>query len=172
VADADSDYFTSNEAILQALTGVMSILSSLTVKCRVRVYPQGESDNFSDFSRIGTELFLDADALWTMQELVEADILIMAKGCFSDYAALISDGIKLFEPRMYAVDDLPSWKWMSIPATDPWIPYLTDGSFNREAFERQLRTMIEGKTMAAAKTNPEICKARIRGRFLELRWAF
>jgi hypothetical protein len=33
-----------------------------------------------------------------MQELIEADILVMARGFFSYYAALISDGIKIFQP--------------------------------------------------------------------------
>jgi hypothetical protein len=108
VSDADPDYSTSNEAILRTLTEVKSILSSLTVKYSLRVYSQGESGGFADFARIGAELFLDADALWTMQELIEADVLIMAKGCFSYYAALISDGIKIFEPRVFAGDDLPS----------------------------------------------------------------
>lgn len=138
VSDADPDYFTSNEAILRALTEVKSILSSLTVKYSLRVYSQGESDGFVDFGRIGAELFLDADALWTIQELIEADILIMAKGCFSYYAALISDGIKIFEPMVFA-GDLPSWRWGSVALTDRWIPCLTDGSFDSEAFERQLK---------------------------------
>lgn len=106
-----------------------------------------------DFARIGAELFLDADALWTMQELIEADILIMAKGCFSYYAALISDGITIFEPRVFAGDDLPSWKWRSVPATDRWIPCLTGGSFDREAFERQLQSIIKGKSASAAKAS-------------------
>ena len=106
-----------------------------------------------DFARIGAELFLDADALGTMQELIEADILIMAKGCFSYYAALISDGITIFEPRVFAGDDLPSWKWRSVPATDRWIPCLTDGSFDREAFERQLQSIIKGKSASAAKAS-------------------
>jgi hypothetical protein len=153
VSDADPDYFTSNEAILRTLTEVKSILSSLTVKYSLRVYSQGESGGFVDFARIGAELFLDADALWTMQELIEADTLIMAKGCFSYYAALISDGITIFEPRVFAGDDLPSWKWRSVALTDRWIPCLTDGSFDREAFERQLQSIIKGKSASAAKAS-------------------
>ena len=33
-----------------------------------------------------------------MQELIEADVLIMAKGTFSYVAAALSDGIKLYDP--------------------------------------------------------------------------
>ncbi len=48
-----------------------------------------------------------------MQELIEADILIIAKGCFSYCAGLISDGIKIFEPITLLGDSLlPSWKWL------------------------------------------------------------
>ena len=147
VTDADPDYFTSNEAILRAITEMKSIFSSHQVKYGIRVYSQGEHAAFADFSRIGAELFLDADALWTMQELVEDDILIMPKGCFSAYPRRI----KIFEPRVLVGEDLPSWKWRSVPPAESWIPCLTDGSFDREKFERQLLIIIRAKAVAAAK---------------------
>jgi hypothetical protein len=43
------------------------------------------------YSRPFVEFFLDADPIWKIGELVEADVLILAKGSFSLYAALISD---------------------------------------------------------------------------------
>jgi hypothetical protein len=151
VSAVDPDYFTSNEAILRSITEVKSILNSHRVKYRIRVYSQGKSADFADLALMGAELFLDTDAIWTMQELIEADILIMAKGCFSYYAALISDGIKIFEPRTFSGDDLPSWKWRSDGLTENWIPCLGDGSFDREAFERQLLIVIQAKAMASDK---------------------
>jgi hypothetical protein len=153
VSAAYPDYFTSNEPILRSMTELKSILSTHQVKYRICVYSQGKSADFADFQLIGAELFLDADALWTMQELIEADVLIMAKGCFSYYAALISNGIKIFEPRTFSSDDLPSWKWRSVPQSENWIPCLTDGSFDREAFERQLFIIMRAKAMAAAKAS-------------------
>jgi hypothetical protein len=71
-----------------------------------------------------------------MMELIEADILLMAKGCFSYYAALISDGIKIFEP----------WE-DSNPIMDDWVPSLVNGSFDRAAFERQLLLLMQGKAI-------------------------
>jgi hypothetical protein len=147
VSETDPDYFTSNETILRSVTEVKSILSTHQVKYRIRVYSQGKSADFADFSLIGAELFLDADALWTMQELIEADILIMAKGCFSYFAALISDGIKIFEPRTFAADDLPSWKRRPVPPTESWIPCRAAGSFDCEAFERQLLMLTRAKAL-------------------------
>lgn len=144
---ADNDgYFTSNETILRTITAVKSILDTRKVKYRIRVYSQGNSADFAELSLPGVELFLDVDAVWTMQELIEADILIMAKGCFSYYAALISNGIKIFEPiTMSGNDFLPGWKWWYLSPMDSWLPCLADGSFDRAAFERQLFLVIQAK---------------------------
>ena len=150
VSAADPGYFTSNQTILRTVTAVKSILDTHKVNYRISAYSQGKSADFEDLSEAGVELFLDADAVWTMQKLIEADILIMAKGCFSYYAGLISDGIKIFEPELLLGDDfLPSWKWRSVPPTQSWIPSRSDGSFDGVAFERQLLTIIRAKTTAA-----------------------
>jgi hypothetical protein len=148
------DYFTSNESILRTITAVKSVLDTHKVEHKIRAYSQGDVADFAEFSRLGVELFLDVDAVWTMQELIEADVLVVAKGCFSYYAALISDGIKILEPIPLTGNDyLSSWKWRSVPLTDSWIPCLADGSFDSAAFERQLFLAIEGKSVAAAKTS-------------------
>ena len=155
VSPVDPGYFTSNETILRTVTAVRSILDARKANYRIRLYSQGKSADFEDLSQAGVELFLDADALWTMQELIEADILIMAKGCFSYYAALISDGIKIFEPETLSGDDfLPSWKWRSLPPTETWVPCRADGSFDRALFECQLLLVIQAKTNAAVKLPP------------------
>ena len=152
VSADNPDYFTSNAAILRTLTAVKAFLDTHKVKYRIRVCSQGQRADFADFSRLGVELFLDVDAVWTMQELIEADILIMAKGCFSYYAALISDGIKIFEPVTLSGNDfLPSWKWRSHSLNDSWIPCRADGSFDCGAFERQLLAVVQAKAVAVNK---------------------
>jgi hypothetical protein len=161
VSPVDPGYFTSNETILRTVTAVRSILDARKTNYRIRLYSQGKSADFEDLSQAGVELFLDADALWTMQELIEADILIMAKGCFSYYAALISDGIKIFEPETLSGDDfLPSWKWRSLSPTESSVPCRADGSFDHALFERQLLLVIQAKANAdaeaAAKLPPAV----------------
>lgn len=152
VSADNPDYFTSTETIVRTLSAVECVLDSHKVKYRIRVCSQGQRADFAEFSRLGVELFLDVDAVWTMQELIEADILIMAKGCFSYYAALISDGIKIFEPVILSGNDvLPSWKWRSRPLTDSWIPCRADGSFDRAALERQLLVVVHAKAIAVSK---------------------
>jgi hypothetical protein len=146
VSAENSDYFTNNETILRIVATVKSILDTHKVKHKIRVFSQGTNADFVELSLPGVELFLDADAVWTMQELIEADILIMAKGCFSFCAALISDGIKIFEPVSLSGDDfLPSWKWRSVAVAESWVPCQKDGSLDCALFERQLGPVIQAK---------------------------
>ena len=91
----------------------------------ISVYSQGEAGEFAGLKDLGADLFLDVDAVWTMQQLIEADILIMSKSSFSYVAALISDGIKLYEPFWHA------------PLPD-WIQLKPDGRFDGAEFESQL----------------------------------
>src|ERR1700722_15271256 len=150
VSADDPAYFTSNQTILRTLSEVKSILDVHKRAYNIRVYSQGVDADFAELSLPGVELFLSVDAIWTMQELIEADVLIMAKGCFSYYAALISDGIRIFEPEKLSGDDLlPDWKWRSVPVSDSWIPSRADGSFDRAAFEHELSLLVRAKAVAA-----------------------
>jgi hypothetical protein len=113
------------------------------VKYRLCVYSQRNRADFLELALPGVEFFLDIDAVWTMQELIEADVLIMAKGYFSYHAGLISDGIKIFEPSPY------------MPTVDDWLLLCSqDGSFDCPAFERQLFLLLERKVQTNRLGNP------------------
>jgi hypothetical protein len=146
--------FTETEKVLQIVRSVLSMLDSCTVPVRLSVYSQGDKANFARFSQLGVELFLDADPAWTMQELVEADILIVAKSSFSYYSGLISDGIKIFEPIGEPGDEwvLPgyvaAWGSAFFSRLEDWIPCQEDGSIDRAAFERQLASLLQAKREA------------------------
>jgi hypothetical protein len=147
-------YYTSNEAILRTVSSVKAILDAREVNHRISVYSQGDYAEFLELSLPGVEFLLDVDALWTLKELIEADILIMAKGYFSYYAGIISDGIKIFEPMVpppngYFGGCLPSWKLRSLPPSDDWFPSLADGSFDCANFERHLSLLIQAKAAVA-----------------------
>jgi len=142
----NQDYFTSNETVLRTITAVKRILDIHQAKYRISIYSQGNRADFAELSLPDVEFFLDADAIWTMEELIEADILVMAKGCFSYYAALISDGIKIGDPDRWSISPTDSW----IP-TDGWVPCQVDGSFDSAAFERQLLVLIQAKALPATK---------------------
>ena len=150
--DVSADHFASNESILRTITTVKSILDSHSVKYRIRVYSQGDGVDFAELRLPGVELSLNSDAVWTMQKLVEADILIMAMGCFSYCAGLLSDGIKIFKPvTLSGIDFLPSWKWRALPAAESWISSRADGSFNRAEFELQLINVIRANDLLQPK---------------------
>jgi hypothetical protein len=142
-------YFTSNDAVLRTTAAVQSVLDARNVHYKIDIHSQGTAADFADFSRIGVELCLNVDAVWTMKELIKADVLIMAKGCFSYYAGLISDGIdgiKIFEPYpLQNRNGLPSWKWRAVAPAESWIACNPDGSFDSRAFEHQLVLLTQAK---------------------------
>jgi hypothetical protein len=152
--------FTSASSILRTLTMVKSVLEADGVRHRISVYSEGDSADFAEINLQGVEIlkfrvghyaddgrdenketsysdapgFVDIDAMQGMQELVEADVLITSKSSFSYCAALLSDGIKLFEQ---ANDQQPM---------DGWILRSDDGSFDQSEFERQLTLLVQAKT--------------------------
>ncbi|MGH9574703.1 MAG: hypothetical protein ACRD40_14390 [Candidatus Acidiferrales bacterium] len=146
VSQDNAGYFSSNETILRTIATAQSVLNARDVHYKIDVHSQGARADFADFSRLGVELFLNIDAVWTMKELIKADVLITARGCFSYCAGLISDGIKIFEPQPFLDHNaLPSWKWRALAPAESWIACNSDGSFDSGAFERQLVLLTETK---------------------------
>jgi hypothetical protein len=133
----NSSYYTSNEAILRTMTLVKSVLDARGLNYSIGLYSEGDRADFEEVSLPGVELFLDADPLWTLEELVEADILIMAKGCFSRYASMLSDGVKI---------GVRESEWGCYLLPDNWVACLLDGSFDCTAFEHELSLVISSKT--------------------------
>lgn len=146
--------FTSTEKILHTTSAVKSILDSHGILYNIGVYSEGNIADFEELCALEAEYFLNADAIWTMQELVEADILIMSKSSFSYYAGIISDGIKIFEPRTITGVDgefFPSLEWMIRSPQDDWLPCQMDGAIDRVAFERQLSILAHAKRKVGLK---------------------
>ena len=127
VASPDHYMWTNTDAIVKTLSVVRYILESRGLKYRTCVYSQGSGGDFIDLEP--AELFVNADAVWTMQELIEADILIMAKSLFSYVAAALSNGIKIYDP------------WY-LPPMAGWLSRRPCGDFDVDVFERQLRRRI------------------------------
>lgn len=158
--------FTSTETTLRTLADAVSILDARGMKYKVSVYSEGNAVDLAEVALPGVELsryrigpysagnsidpagttpsapngaaFIEIAGSRAMRELIEADVLIMAKSSFSYYAAYISDGIKIFEPYAVPLDD--------------WILRSPDGSFDRAAFERQLFLLLQAKALAASNT--------------------
>jgi hypothetical protein len=160
-AHDNSTLYTSTGKVLRMASEVKSIVESHKVPFNIRVYSQGDIADFAELLPLGVEFFLDADPIWTMQELIEADILIAAKSNFSHYAGVISDGIKICEPY---IDEpvngisqllnaatparMISVSWPIFSELEDWIPCQLDGTIDRTAFERQLTLLLQAKERA------------------------
>jgi len=131
--------YTTTETVLRITGAVKAILDARGVRASIRIFSEGEEKDFAELSPLGAEFFLNADPIWTFQELVEADILVVARSCFSHCAGFMSDGVKIFEG---------AWHWDLAPATDDWIPCSQDGLFDPAAFECQLSLLLEAKEKA------------------------
>jgi hypothetical protein len=122
--------FTHIGTVCETARQVISALEEHQQDYTMSAYSEGRESDFVELQKLGAELFLNADAIWTLRQLVEADILIMSKSSFSYVAALISAGIKLYEPF-----------WHS--PLDSWILRKSGGGFSRLAFEHQLLPLLK-----------------------------
>lgn len=142
VSAVENSYmYTSAEKLLQMATAVKAVLDAQGIPLNLRVYGQGSVADFEQLTPLGAEFHLEADPMWTMRELIEADILLVAKSAFSYYAGIISDGIKIYEEPC---------KWPSFAVLDDWIPCKADGSLDARAFEHRLSLLLQAKKEAVA----------------------
>ena len=133
--------WTPADAVLRAASTAKSMIEAVGKVCTIRVFSRGDEVEFASFRQIGAELHLNADVVWAMQELIESDVLIMAKeSCFSYVAAIICDGIKLYQPGT------------DFPLGD-WLEYDADGDMNSAQFERQLHELLATKNKLHAFPN-------------------
>ena len=145
----NEELFTSTASVAGTVAAVKTALDRRGIDCSIAVYSQGLAADFAELTALGAGLFLDADAIWTMQELIEADVLVMAKSSFSYCAGFLSDGIKLFEPEPIQgakKEYMASWGWTVLFPSDDWIARSEDGAFDQAAFERQLALQLGSRS--------------------------
>ena len=73
VASSDHYMWTDLITVARTVSIVRSILETHRLKYNICVFSQGIADDFVALKP--AEFFLNADAVWTMQELIEADVL-------------------------------------------------------------------------------------------------
>jgi hypothetical protein len=129
-SSSESHLWTSTSFIAQTIAQVRAALDDHCIKHEIFVFSQGDYADIALLDAPGTKIFLDSDPIWNMQEAIEADILIMAKSSFSYVSALISDGIKIYEPCGY-------------PPLSSWVILGSNGDIDRATFEHQLLRHFE-----------------------------
>ncbi len=91
--------FTSLEEVKQSIIALVQTLKACDANFSIELHSQGNEADFEDLMSIHPmQPYLDSDPLETMERLIKADILLMAKSSFSQIAALMSEGIVLYEP--------------------------------------------------------------------------
>ncbi|MDP1837836.1 MAG: hypothetical protein Q8N31_16610 [Reyranella sp.] len=101
------------------LARLRAALEAQGIDYSLRVFSQGQADEFRALDVPASALFLDADPLWSMQEMIEADILVTALGTFSYVAGLLCDGVVLGDAAG--------------PPARGWIVYDANGDFDSGA---------------------------------------
>lgn len=101
--------YTANSQIVAILKQVLPVLSRFDVPLSITLHSSGEPDEFQELIELRPDLklLLSECTFTTFHSLVSADVLIMAKSSFSYAAALLSQGVKIYEPFWHS--PLDSW---------------------------------------------------------------
>lgn len=124
--------FTDDERLLNLAMRIKSLSQELGVPVRINIYSEGDARDFARYTDLGCELHIGDDVFTTFHNLVESDVLVMAKSAFSFVAALLSDGIKLYEP------------FWNAPLND-WLRVDTQGAFDEGRFRTILAERAAGE---------------------------
>lgn len=89
----DNYRYTANDVIVRRLRNVLAA----TGPSLVHIYSEGKPSEFGPLQDVG-ELYLDGCPFQTFHDLVSADVLMTSRSSFSYVAALLSKGVKVYEP--------------------------------------------------------------------------
>ncbi|MXO72545.1 alpha-1,2-fucosyltransferase [Alteraurantiacibacter buctensis] len=119
------DMWTDGEAFARALEQVLGELAARGIRPQVHVYSQGEPEDLAALAPLADAITCDGNPIATFRALVQADVLVMSKSCFSHLAALLSEGIVIYEP----------WR---VPPQPGWVVRGADGMFDRAGLAARL----------------------------------
>jgi hypothetical protein len=122
--DSHSEDSTDLPRLARTLARLRAVLDARGGIYTLRLFSQGQVEEFRGLGIPETGLFLDADPLWSMREMIEADVLVTTLGTFSYVAGLLCDGIVLGNAS-------------AAPARG-WIAYDADGDFDSDVLARRL----------------------------------
>jgi|GEM_PF-1820362 len=102
------DRFTSNADLVNWIAAVSELALSAGLVPDITVFSQGEPDEFSDIAKATQcKLRLNVDPVDTLKEMASSDVLLMSKSSFGFLAALLCDGVVVYEPFWHG--PLPHW---------------------------------------------------------------
>ncbi|MDP5015757.1 MAG: hypothetical protein NWQ43_00315 [Dolichospermum sp.] len=89
--------YTHNSCILNILNRIIKVLNDLGLDSSICLYSQGKIEDFGELQNLNINFHLNQCVFTTFHQLVTADIFLMSKSTFSYTAALLSEGIKIYE---------------------------------------------------------------------------
>jgi len=125
--DFHADDSTDLVRLARILARVRAVLDARGIGYTLRLFSQGQAEEFRELGIPETALFLDADPFWSMREMIEADLLVTTLGTFSHVAGLLCDGVVLGDAAG--------------PPARGWLAYDADGDFDSEALGRALTSL-------------------------------
>ena len=135
--------YTSNEFVASVLRQVLDLAGNDAWPLSVRLYSEGRLADFGQLADMPIEFRLNECPLATFNNLVDADILLMAKSTFSYAAALLSRGVKIYEPFDPA-------GFVHKPLPD-WVVLGRDGAPSRRRLARNLKKLFASKQLHQAE---------------------
>ena len=130
--DFHAEDATDMACLTRVVARVRAILHELRNEHTLRVFSQGFPSDFSTLDIPESQLLLDADPLWSMREMIEADLLVTTRGTFGHVTGLLCDGIVL-------ADDM-------FPSQGGWLTYDAGGAFDAAA----LASAVSAKMRSAS----------------------
>ncbi len=106
-ATAQSRRFTDGNVIALRLSKYHRACDEAGCSHRTVICSQGRPDDFPELAALGCEFRLNDDPLDSLNQLVQADILLMAKSSYSYVAGILSTGVVVYEPFWHS--PLPNW---------------------------------------------------------------
>ncbi|MFO1183209.1 MAG: hypothetical protein U1E56_00315 [Bauldia sp.] len=94
--------YTGNAILADRIRRLQQSCREAQLPFRTVVHSQGRLDDFRELAELGCEFRLDAKPLDSLSELVAADVLVMAKSSYSYVAAMLCEGIVIYEPFWHA----------------------------------------------------------------------
>ena len=136
-ADENAKRYTGNPMIIDRLNYVLGVIAASPKKRSVHVYSQGDKSDFQEFLDMGAELHLNTDVFNVFHHLRSADVLIMSKSSLSYCAALLSEGLVIYEPFWHC----PMSDWVVVKQGSSM-----DNSFLKRMWGGKLGLLAEEET--------------------------
>jgi hypothetical protein len=100
-----SERFTADDLVLARLRRVLDVVGP--EQATVRLFSQGQPDDFRAFTDLGAQLHLDDDVFESFHHFVRSDVLFVAKSTFSYLGGVIGGNVCIYEPFWHP--PLPDW---------------------------------------------------------------